>query len=1367
MTTASETSSGYKGYKVSTSSQLSAYEGYKAFDKTGWETPAVENNHAWVSGGSKYVAGTGLPDTGAATTSYVGGTATGEYVQLQLPRKIKISKYDYTPRTHTGNDEGKGAPKTVKLLGSNNDGSTWTLIKDITHMGTRPEEGVFYTAQVGATEYYDYIRFVATSTYTDGTSPTFTDVRLSQIRFYGHEEGSGSLDTTLKSVYNVPATTGTQLEVYYDAKDLADGAVTSIEDLSPKSNDGSPTDVSVSDGAFVFNGTSSLMEKTSLSIPGSDNPFTISFWLKNDDFDSNQYILRLGINQTIYQTVAIYKNSSNQIIFASWTLDFPIDYTFTTNQWNHISLVYPGGGWKQSNLIAYIDGRPYTFGGNVSSGGVGGTVLSLATSLTLRLGGFAAGNTHLDGSIANFRLYSKALNADQVKELYDYQKDYFLGSKSQVTLYKGHLGIGVTEPSGQLELAGDERLQEYPPGPMDDYETLIPGHGVFCVSASSQYNSSYAPWKAFRKFWDTDDQSWASFNETVTKETGLPSSTAANFQGILGNWIQLKLPYKIDLHSFKFESRDNVNYAPEELPGAGIVYGSNDEVTWDIVHSFSGVDYGGVSGTLRPVFTVKSNTSYSIFRLLVTKNYLTRSDLRWAGMGAWRLFGTPGPTTLDKGSLSLTRSLNVPRVSRYDVDTETPRPEKLVVDFDTTVNSSPTDISGKGNHGTFVNGASYSPADKAFVFDGTDDVIYTSSATSLPTGDAIYSISAWIKYEGTTGIGVNPVIFAFGSLWDNNKIGNLFLRDGNKLGSDIGGNNIVSTDTVITTNRWYHVVACKVGTENLTTDKIRLYVDGVEIIDKSMNGTSITQALGTSVYVSVGAGFNSQTSPTSPFTGKVSNPKLYNVALEHSEVRKLYNLGRTGRSMVISDTAVGIGKVPEAQLDVRGTANFAGSVGIGTTSPYAKLEISSTTQDSNVAFQNVNQLRINCTNTNSSTGTGGGITFCQRYFSGSDSMIATGGVFGTRLGSINGNYGGGLVFKYKPNGSGPIVEGMVLSSAGKFGIGTDNPGTKLDVLNNAPQVAQFWHTNASRGSYINIRNQTGTLCLIGADGQQFMTQETNSIGLFNTNTGNINYYTNGQRRSYLDSAGRFHAQSFGIYSDERIKDNITDVDDEESLEIIKQLQPKNFVMRENRDVKRWGFIAQDIEQLVPEVVSSDSTSKLYIKKKYEIISYNPPVKLSDVVYSNISVTEYATLDANTQAHYTGPDSGNTYYSNIVSEAVYSKSNVSARITDEVFDIGECVQLSNDETYSLNVCCVNVTSVSNNVYVFQDDCIITADDRNLVDMNLTDYIYVKSKDIDNVKTINYEFIHPTLISAVQQMMRIIDRLTERVTVLENR
>jgi len=155
------------------------------------------------------------------------------------------------------------------------------------------------------------------------------------------------------------------------------------------------------------------------------------------------------------------------------------------------------------------------------------------------------------------------------------------------------------------------------------------------------------------------------------------------------------------------------------------------------------------------------------------------------------------------------------------------------------------------------------------------------------------------------------------------------------------------------------------------------------------------------------------------------------------------------------------------------------------------------------------------------------------------------------------------------------------------------------------------------------------------------------------------------------------------------------------------------------------------------------------------------------VYSNVSIADYSNLDSNTKQYYIGPDTSNTYYSNIVSEDVYSKSNVSAHITDEVMDIGDCVHLSIDETYSLNTCCLNVTSVSNNVYVFQDDCLMTANDHDLVDMNLTDSIYLKSKKLKDGKLVNYEFMNPIIISALQQLTRTVDDLRERVLVLENR
>ena len=86
----------------------------------------------------------------------------------------------------------------------------------------------------------------------------------------------------------------------------------------------------------------------------------------------------------------------------------------------------------------------------------------------------------------------------------------------------------------------------------------------------------------------------------------------------------------------------------------------------------------------------------------------------------------------------------MPRVSRYDVDTETPRPEKLVVDFDTTVNSSPIDISGKGNHGTSDGSAGFSAADKAFTFNGSNDYIDVNLPPELD-GDPTLTISMWVN----------------------------------------------------------------------------------------------------------------------------------------------------------------------------------------------------------------------------------------------------------------------------------------------------------------------------------------------------------------------------------------------------------------------------------------------------------------------------------------------------------------------------------------------------------------------------------------------------------------------------------------------
>jgi len=132
----------------------------------------------------------------------------------------------------------------------------------------------------------------------------------------------------------------------------------------------------------------------------------------------------------------------------------------------------------------------------------------------------------------------------------------------------------------------------------------------------------------------------------------------------------------------------------------------------------------------------------------------------------------------------------------------------------------------------------------------------------------------------------------------------------------------IKTGSILESNRWYHVVGVKSGTgainSTTTNTMLQLYLDGVRLntVDGGMTEAGSLNIPTDHNFLVVGSG--NETGSVLPMAGQVSNPKLYNVALEPSEVKKLYNLGRTGRSMVISDTAVGIGRVPEAQLDVRG-----------------------------------------------------------------------------------------------------------------------------------------------------------------------------------------------------------------------------------------------------------------------------------------------------------------------------------------------------------------------------------------------------------------------------------------------------------------
>src|SRR5210317_1616041 len=239
------------GYTASGSSRLSAaYEYYEAFD--GLKNTSVADNilDLWLSAESKFDSN-GIAETGSGTSNTFPGTSyRGEYCALKLPKAIKLDNFHLFPRGDASSYANSNPPKDLRVFGSN-DGTTWTHIKQFQNLSFTGRTGLRLHVN-DSNMYNEYAFFVEKITVSSGGA---TYCAIGELELYGYEEGSGSLDTTLKSMYNVPATTGTQLEVYYDAKDLADGAVTSVADLSPNSNGGLPSDnPQVSNGAFVFDG---------------------------------------------------------------------------------------------------------------------------------------------------------------------------------------------------------------------------------------------------------------------------------------------------------------------------------------------------------------------------------------------------------------------------------------------------------------------------------------------------------------------------------------------------------------------------------------------------------------------------------------------------------------------------------------------------------------------------------------------------------------------------------------------------------------------------------------------------------------------------------------------------------------------------------------------------------------------------------------------------------------------------------------------------------------------------------------------------------------------------------------------------------
>ena len=268
------------------------------------------------------------------------------------------------------------------------------------------------------------------------------------------------------------------------------------------------------------------------------------------------------------------------------------------------------------------------------------------------------------------------------------------------------------------------------------------------------------------------------------------------------------------------------------------------------------------------------------------------------------------------------------------------------------------------------------------------------------------------------------------------------------------------------------------------------------------------------------------------------------------------------------------------------TVKSGGNVGIGTTSPGSKLEISSTSDA---------LLELN-----------GGTTanpymlFAQNGTRRAYIQYVNGGLL-----SLASEYGD---IRFMTGTGGAETEKMRITSTGNVGIGTTSPNLKLDVIsgtNNGIRISATDTTSNWRdidirsyvsqaqanalpdGSAIYTTNPTSqTETAFSKFGGLVLQGRDDGNSSFAIRLGNGNGYAT---RMFMGATGAtvfsntVTATNFILSSDERLKENVEKVCDNRV-----KADWKTFELKTDKGQKRYGVIAQELEKTNPEFVREDS-----------------------------------------------------------------------------------------------------------------------------------------------------------------------------------
>jgi hypothetical protein len=447
-------------------------EGHGVFKASGnsngstvYRTFAKNGNLSWTTlvgataPGNPYSSSTGYTDTTRLTSSLSSEIPIAPYLLLELPYKIKLSRYEW----QTGEDSVyhiNAGIREVEIWAQNTSDTTWKLVNaSSTVTPTRTFE--VFSQTVNSDVYYDKYAFVALRTNGNANGT------IGEIRYFGtRERGQSTLhDGELKLTKNLtvprigppldaddtPQRDRLVVEYNTSTNSTENGMV---RDTSGRGNDGlmvGGASYDATEKALVLDGTDDyLTPLTNLGISG-DWVHSFSGWFKFDTFTTQNYLFTIRGPNTRNKTVTFRTETTGYLVSAWYGNNItwgPIE----TNKWYHICLTYPGSA--SANQKLYINGELQSIT-NLGSYSTEPLDIDIATVEDVRIGSLGDTTYYLDGSISNIKIYDVALTTDEVKRLYD------MGRCDEghhvVNFSKTRVGIGLGDgeaPRADLDVRG-------------------------------------------------------------------------------------------------------------------------------------------------------------------------------------------------------------------------------------------------------------------------------------------------------------------------------------------------------------------------------------------------------------------------------------------------------------------------------------------------------------------------------------------------------------------------------------------------------------------------------------------------------------------------------------------------------------------------------------------------------------------------------------------------------------------------------------------------------------------------------------------------------------------------------------------------